>query len=112
MKIKFRGQHNAEEVVESLAAILNMFEEQYSVIEFNDIKISLTLVNDVGEEVELIDASTSEVFEMLEVHKSLDDAHEEFDAMGEEEVEYIDVEMDVDEPTEYQEYQGRRGTLH
>jgi hypothetical protein len=94
MKIKFRGQHNAEEVVESLAAIVRMFEEQYGVLDFDQIKVSMTLINDFGEEVELIDAGTSEIFEVLEVHKAgeADDADdlEAFETIDEAELEEYD----------------------
>ncbi len=103
MKIKFRGQHSAEEVLESLAAIMRMFDEQYSVLHFNDIKISMTMINDAGEEVELIDASTSEVFEVLEVHKSMDDESLE-DSDDDDEYSYIDLELENDD--------SGRGTLH
>ncbi len=74
MKIKFQGTHKTDEVIDSLAAVLRLFEEQYGVGNFNAIKLNLTLVNEEGEEVELIDAGTSEVFDVLEVHKSFDEA--------------------------------------
>ncbi len=70
MKIKFQGVHKTEEVIDSLAAVLRLFEQQYGVGTFNEIKLNLSLVNESGEEVELIDASTSEVFDVLEVHQS------------------------------------------
>lgn len=76
MKIKFQGAHKTDEVIDSLAAVLRLFEEQYGVGDFTEIKLNLTLVNDTGEEVELIDAGTSEVFDVLEVHKSFEDMDE------------------------------------
>ena len=78
MKIKFRGTHNAEEIVESLTAILQLFEEQYGVHDFSEIKMDMVLVNEQGEEVELIDSNTSEVFDILEVHKNAEEVDEQF----------------------------------
>ncbi len=78
MKIKFQGTHKADEVVDSLTAILRLFEEQYGVGEFSQIKLHVALINDKGEEVELIDSNTSEVFDVLEVHKNLDEVDEQY----------------------------------
>lgn len=74
MKIKFQGTHSGAEVVDSLSAILKLFEEQYGVTDFSEVKLNLSMVNSEGEEVELIDATTAEVFDVLEVHKTLESA--------------------------------------
>ncbi len=80
MKIKFAGTHSADEVVDSLSSILRLFQDQYGIGDFHEIKINLTLVKD-GEEVELIDASTSEIFDQLEVHKNQQRAQEDYHRM-------------------------------
>ena len=77
MKIRFKSAHDAEAIVESLAAILDMLKEQYGVSDYGDIKVNLTLMNHAGEEIELIDEHSGEVFDLLEVHKNLEEVDEQ-----------------------------------
>lgn len=69
MDIKFKGEYNVQEAADSLAGILTLFQEHYGIDNFKDIKLEMNLLNDQGEEVELVDTVTSEVLGVFDVHK-------------------------------------------
>ena len=70
MQVKFQGQYTIEEAAESLLSIVKMFEDRYGVQDFSSLQLDVTLLNNEGEEVEIIDANTSEVLDVFEVHRS------------------------------------------
>ncbi len=70
MHIKVHGNHDTGEAIESMNNILKLFKDRYGISNFCELHLDLTLLNESGEEVELIDADTSEVLGVFEVYKS------------------------------------------
>lgn len=70
MQIMFHGNQSAEEAAESILSILKLFKERYGIQNYREMHLNLTLMDTDGEDVELIDASTSEVLGVFEVYKS------------------------------------------
>ena len=71
MQVIFHGHQTSEEVAESLLSIIKMFKERYAIEDFRELKLSMTLMDKQGDDVELVDSHTSEVFHVFEVHKTL-----------------------------------------
>jgi len=70
MHIVFQGQQTTEEAAESLLSILKLFKDRYGISHFKEMRLNMTLQDDSGEDVELVDSSTSEVLGVFEVYKS------------------------------------------
>lgn len=70
MQILFHGDHSAEEAAESLLSILKLFKDRYSIDNYRSMNLNLTLLNEEGEDVELVDVGSSEVLGVFEVYKS------------------------------------------
>ena len=68
MHIIFKGQQNIKETADLMKNMLYLLNEQYGVEGFNDAAMDLTLLNEQGEEVELLDTETSEVLTVLEIY--------------------------------------------
>jgi len=77
MKIKLKVQHSSAEVAASLLSLLKLFQERYEVDNFREIDLNLTLMNKEGEDVEIIDVSTSEVLDVFEVYKNSEELGDE-----------------------------------
>ncbi len=73
MQVIFQGEQSSEEMVESLLSIVRMFKERYGIEHFRELQLSMTLMDTQGDEVELVDSRTSEVFRVFEVYKSKDE---------------------------------------
>lgn len=73
MDVYFRDRQASEEVAESIISIFKMFRERYGIESFREIQLSMTLVDGQGDDVELIDSVTNEVFKMFEVIKAGDE---------------------------------------
>lgn len=73
MQVIFQGEQSSEEMVESLLSIVRMFKERYGIEHFRELQLSMTLMDTQGDEVELVDSRTSEVFRVFEVYKSGDE---------------------------------------
>jgi hypothetical protein len=69
MQIVFQGQQSIEQATYSLISILKLFKRQYGIVNFRDITLTVELVDTDGENVELIDEQTSEVFSVFEISK-------------------------------------------
>ncbi|HRD69765.1 MAG TPA: hypothetical protein PK657_06455 [Legionella sp.] len=69
MDIILQGQHDGLEAVESLDRVLKLFKERYSISEFREIHLTVTLVDDQGDEVELIDSETNQPYRIFEVYR-------------------------------------------
>lgn len=67
MEIIFQGRLDSDEAAESLLSVLRLFRERYQIRQFREVHLSVTLVDDKGEDVELIDNETSEVYRVFEV---------------------------------------------
>lgn len=70
MKIVFKGSHTAGEAAESVLSILKLFKDRYGIRNFRNLNLDLTLLDNQGQDVELVDASTSEILSVFEVYKS------------------------------------------
>ena len=70
MEIIFHGQQDWEKTQESLMGIIKMLHEQYQIQQLREIHLSLTLVDDQGFDVELVDTETNQVFKILEVFRN------------------------------------------
>lgn len=70
MQILFHGDHSAEEAAESLLSILKLFRDRYSIDNYRGMNLNVTLLNEEGEDVELVDIGSSEVLGVFEVYKS------------------------------------------
>ncbi len=70
MEIIFDGKHDGQEASESLASIIKLFKERYQIGQFREMHLSLTLVDDKGEDVELVDSQTNQPYRVLEVYRT------------------------------------------
>lgn len=69
MEIIFHGKHNGEEAAENLLSVLRLLKERYHIAQFHEMNLKLTLVNEDGEDVELVDNETSQVYRIFEVYR-------------------------------------------
>ncbi|MCX7117169.1 MAG: hypothetical protein NTW94_04550 [Legionellales bacterium] len=69
MDIIFQGRHDGDEALESLQSVVRLFQERYKIGHFREMHLSVTLVDDQGEDVELIDSDTQEVYRIFEVYR-------------------------------------------
>jgi hypothetical protein len=70
MHVVFQGYQTTEQAAESLLSILKMFKDRYGITHFREMRLNMTLQDNQGEDVELVDAATSEVLGVFEVYKS------------------------------------------
>lgn len=69
MDIIFQGRHDTEEAAESLLGILKLFRERYQIHQFREMHLSVTLLDEQGEDVELVDSETAQAFRTFEVYR-------------------------------------------
>ncbi|KTD21520.1 Uncharacterised protein [Legionella lansingensis] len=69
MEIIFQGQHNSEEAAESLLTVLRLFKQRYHIGQFREMHLTVTLVDENGDEVELVDSETSKPYRTFEVYR-------------------------------------------
>jgi hypothetical protein len=69
MDIILQGQHNGEELIDSLEKVLELFKERYQVDSFCEIHLSVTLLDNLSEEVELVDSETNQIYRAFEVYR-------------------------------------------
>lgn len=70
MQVLFHGRQNSQEIAEGILSIIKMFRERYGIENFREIQLSMTLMDNTGDEVELVDSETAEVFRIFEVVQS------------------------------------------
>ncbi len=70
MDIILQGQHNADEAVQSLERVLHLFKERYHINDFSEIHLTVTLIDDQGDVVELIDSETNQTYRVFEVFRN------------------------------------------
>lgn len=70
MQIRFYGQHNCQELADSLLGILMLFKQRYGISNFRDLALSISLLDENGNDVELVDGVTAEVLNLFEIYKS------------------------------------------
>jgi hypothetical protein len=71
MEIIYQGKHNTHETLSGLAEVLALLNKRYNISDFREIHLSVTLVNAAGEDVELVDNQTNQVFRYFELQDSL-----------------------------------------
>ena len=69
MEIIFHGRHDGSEAVESLEGVIRLFNERYHIGQFREIHLSVTLVDECGEDVELVDSETAQAYRVFEVYR-------------------------------------------
>jgi hypothetical protein len=69
MEIIFQGKLNSEETVESLESVIRLFKDRYHIGQFREVHLSVTLVSEQGEDVELVDSETQQAFRVFEVYR-------------------------------------------
>jgi hypothetical protein len=69
MEIVMQGQHNGMEAIAALHSVMKLLKEYYAVQLFREIHLSLTLVDEVGQEIELVDQDTNQVYGLIEIHR-------------------------------------------
>jgi hypothetical protein len=69
MDIILQGQHHTDEVVESLERVLQLFKERYHINHYKEIHLTVVLVDDQGNEVELVDSETNQSYRTFEVYR-------------------------------------------
>ncbi len=69
MDIILQGQHSGHETVESLEKVLELFKDRYKISGYREIHLTVTLVDDQGDEVELIDSETNQPYRIFEVYR-------------------------------------------
>ncbi len=67
MEIIFQGQHDGTEAIATLQSVLQLLTEHYRIGRFREIHLSVTLVDDLGQDVELVDHETNQVYEVIEI---------------------------------------------
>lgn len=70
MDIIFQGNHNSEEAAESLLSVLRLFKERYKIGNFREMHLTVTLVDEQGDDVELVDSETCQAYRIFEVYRN------------------------------------------
>ena len=73
MEIIFHGRHDSAQASESLLTIFKLFQERYRIEGFREMHLSVTLVDDQGVDVELVDTDTDEALRVFEVYCQVQD---------------------------------------
>jgi len=69
MDIIFQGMHNAKDASESIERVLKLFKERYNISQFRELHLVLTLVDEQGDDVELVDSETNRPYRTFEVYR-------------------------------------------
>lgn len=69
MDIIFRGEYSDNEVIESFVGVLGLFKGNYHVSHFREMHLTVTLMDDQGHDVELVDSQTSQAYRFFEVYR-------------------------------------------
>jgi hypothetical protein len=69
MEIIFQGRHDSTEAAESLLSVIRLFKDRYHIGQFREMHLSVTLVDEQGEDVELIDSETAQAYRTFEVQR-------------------------------------------
>ncbi len=69
MEIIFHGRHDSEQATDSLLSIIQLLYERYQIGQFREMHLSMTLVDEQGVDVELVDSDTDEALRIFEVYR-------------------------------------------
>lgn len=70
MDVLFEGGLDSDGASEHLASVIRLFRERYHITHFREMHLCMTLVDEEGEDVELIDSETSQVYRTFEVYRN------------------------------------------
>ena len=69
MEIIFHGLHDSVDAVESLQGIIRLLNDRYHIAQFREMHLSVTLMDERGYDVELIDSETKQAYRVFEVYR-------------------------------------------
>ena len=69
MDIILQGEHSGEEAAQSLARVLELFRERYHIAGFREIHLTVTLIDEQGDDVELVDSESNQTYRIFEVYR-------------------------------------------
>jgi hypothetical protein len=70
MEIILHGQQDWQKTKDSLLEIIQMLHDKYHIEQLKEVHLSLTLVDQQGFDVELIDSETQQAYRILEVFRN------------------------------------------
>jgi len=73
MDIIFTGDHDSDEAMEHLKSVIQLFKQRYQIEHFREMHLFVTLVDQQGEDVELVDSKTNQVYRTFEVYRNGDE---------------------------------------
>lgn len=69
MDIILQGEHSGDEAAESLVRVLQLFKERYQIVGFREIHLTVTLIDEQGDDVELVDSESNQAYRIFEVYR-------------------------------------------
>ena len=72
MEVILQGRYDDHEIAASLSNIIKLFKDRYRIAQFREVHLSVTLMDEAGMDVELIDTETKYAYRVLEVYKHND----------------------------------------
>ena len=69
MDIILQGEHSGDEAAESLERVLQLFKERYHIAGFREIHLTVTLIDEQGDDVELVDSESNQAYRTFEVYR-------------------------------------------
>ena len=79
MEIVFQGRHDSQEAAECLQSVIRLFKERYQIGQFREMHLSVTLVDEQGSDIELVDSETDEAYRVFEIYR---DSHQFKQTLG------------------------------
>lgn len=70
MDIILQGDHSGEETEQNLTSVLRLLKERYHIDHFREIHLTVTLVDSQGDDVELVDSETNEVYRTVQIYRT------------------------------------------
>lgn len=67
MDIILRGEHDVNSMNDHLMDVLHVLKDKYHIGQFREIHLSLTLVDEEGYDVELVDTQSEKVYRFFEI---------------------------------------------
>jgi hypothetical protein len=67
MDIIFQDLHTTKEAQDSLVGVLKTFKDKYQIAHVREMHLTITLVDSQGDDVELVDSETGELYRIFEV---------------------------------------------
>jgi hypothetical protein len=70
MDIILHGKHNGKDAAENLESVLRLLKERYNIDAFREMHLTITMVDNNGDDVELINNETGEVYRFVEIYNN------------------------------------------